>query len=89
MPDSLPFPPQAEACLQQGRYIDAVRTVRRVRGCGLTEAKQAVQAYISANPEVAARMAKVDAKNRKILLAIIAAMAAAAFFVNYFRLAAR
>jgi hypothetical protein len=82
------IPSQAIAELQQGRKIEAIRLVRAAQGLGLKEAKDAVEAYIQAQP--ALRVA-LEARNKEAkatlvrCLAVVAAMIAAAYVLAAFK----
>lgn len=44
------IPAEVVAAIQAGHKIQAIKRLREVRGIGLKEAKQAVEAYMQANP---------------------------------------
>ncbi|MBS7663539.1 50S ribosomal protein L7/L12 [Pseudomonas lalucatii] len=46
------LPPQVQAALRQGRKIEAIKRLREERGLGLQQAKQDVDAYLRAHPEL-------------------------------------
>lgn len=52
MSESSPLPAEVVNAIHAGRKIEAIKLLREDRNLGLKEAKQAVDAYIRANPSV-------------------------------------
>lgn len=46
------LPPAAQAALQRGNHIEAIKIVRTQTGLGLKEAKDQVDQYLDANPQL-------------------------------------
>ena len=84
MSEELP-PPVVEA-LSQGRTIEAIKLLREARKIGLKEAKDAVDQYLSARPELKRKLATVQAEAGRGLLrwavAIAIAIGAAYYFLH-------
>jgi len=59
-PRSLPAP--AVAAVRAGNKIEAIKIVREVDGCGLKPAKELVENFIAADPELHARFAASRAR---------------------------
>jgi ribosomal protein L7/L12 len=80
------LPPEAVAALSQGRTIEAIKRVREARKIGLKEAKDAVDQYLSARPELKRKLAAAQAEARRgflrwaVLLAL--AIGAAYYFLR-------
>jgi hypothetical protein len=51
------LPPDAVGALERGRVIEAIKIVRVATGLGLKESKDAVDAYLAANPALKERNA--------------------------------
>jgi ribosomal protein L7/L12 len=62
------LPAEAVTALENGSKIDAIKCVREQRGLGLKEAKEFVEQFIEANPEVKSRMNAANVKSAKISL---------------------
>jgi ribosomal protein L7/L12 len=73
-----PFPPDAAAALVRGDKIAAIKVVRERYGLGLKEAKDAVDRYVAAHPELRTAMEEsAGVRNRGCLLAVVVAVLAA------------
>ena len=75
------LPTDVIAAIQANRKIEAIRLLREAQGIGLREAKEAVEAYIKANPHL-----ETNKRNRSrspmsplILFVLIAAVAYMAY----------
>lgn len=81
------FPADVVSAIMQGRKIDAIKLLREARNMGLKEAKDAVEAYEDARPELKARLDAVRAESNKKFLRFLvtAAAAAAAIYWTFFR----
>lgn len=78
-----PLPPDAQAALLRGDRIAAIKAVRVATGLGLKEAKDAVDAHVASQPELAARFAEQSAASGRSALLVLALVTAAvlAFFL--------
>ena len=56
------FPAQAVAALRSGDKIAAIKYYRNANGVGLKEAKDAVEAHLAANPELAQQSQRARAE---------------------------
>jgi hypothetical protein len=76
------LPHAAVAALQQGNKIEAIKLTREVTGLGLKEAKDAVEAYLRAHPELEAGMQRVSGMGSFLswLFMMIVAVAAIVYF---------
>jgi hypothetical protein len=79
------LPPAAVAALREGRKIEAIKIVRNANGLQLKDAKEAVDAYLEAQPalqaEYQARQKEAQGTFEKWLL-IVAVMIAVAYFLG-------
>ena len=75
------LPTDVIAAIQANRKIEAIRLLREAQGIGLREAKEAVEAYIKANPhlETNKRSESRSPMSPLILFVLIAAMAYMAY----------
>lgn len=77
--DSLP--PEAVEALRSGRKLEAIKLLRKRRGVGLREAKEAVEAYARSDPHLEAKRGTVSASGvgRLLLLAVAIGLAYLAY----------
>ena len=75
------LPTDVIAAIQANRKIEAIRLLREAQGIGLREAKEAVEAYIKANPHLESnkRSGFRSPMSPLILFVLIAAMAYMAY----------
>lgn len=80
------LPSEATAALTRGSKIDAIKCVRAAHGTGLKEAKEIVEAFLAANPQVSSRMAVANWENARRgigrLLLIVALGVVAYYFLR-------
>ncbi|MEM8660725.1 MAG: 50S ribosomal protein L7/L12 [Pseudomonadota bacterium] len=66
------LPVEVIDALKAGRKVDAIKRLRKLRGIGLTESKQLVDAYIESNPgDVGASAQKAGSGYGQIVLLIV------------------
>ena len=70
---------EAIAALHRGSKIDAIRITREERQAGLKEAKDEVDAYVRAHPEVQSVLASAQSHGGRTLLAWLAVLVAVAW----------
>lgn len=76
------LPEAAIAVLKKGDMIEAVKLTRATNGLGLTKAKQAVDAYLKANPQTMKRAAAERSSGGGIIALIVLGFAVAiAYFL--------
>ncbi len=78
-----PLPVAAIAALNKGSKIEAIKIVRRERGIGLKEAKDAVEEYLRGQPALQASLVARQAEARGGVLrwlAIVVALGVFAYF---------
>lgn len=84
MPDQPPhLPPAAVDAIRRGNRIEAIKIVREIRLLGLKEAKDQVDAYVNAHPEVsgsARGTAEAGAPWLPWLVALVATMLLGYFY---------
>jgi ribosomal protein L7/L12 len=56
---------EAVAALERGSKIEAIKSVREAQGIGLKEAKEAVERFLAANPELQGRMSAASREGAK------------------------
>ncbi len=78
-PDAVNFPVEVILSLENGRFTDAIKTLRTARGIGLKEAKDIVELYLANHPRLRERC-DVARKHggRKALIWIVATLFACA-----------
>ena len=72
--------------LARGNKIEAIKLLRDLRGSGLKESKDDVDAYIESRPDLRTRFAAAAEQQSKILLkwvVILAAIAAAVYWFGF------
>ncbi len=84
MNDIKDLPTAALSALQRGSKIEAIKHVREARGIGLKEAKDVVEQYMDANPQVKQRMAAANAESARGFLGWVVLVAALALAAYYF-----
>ena len=62
------IPAEAITALENGSKIDAIKCVRERQGMGLKEAKEFVEQFIDANPDIKSRMHAANVKSAKVSL---------------------
>ncbi|MDX1487435.1 MAG: hypothetical protein R3268_04490 [Acidiferrobacterales bacterium] len=78
------LPPSAVEALRQGRKIEAIRIVRRVRGFDLNQAKNAVDAFVKSEPALSASMRRPRGDTgvgRLILAAVLVGLVVAVLYL--------
>jgi hypothetical protein len=88
-PKYKPLPLEAVTLLNEGRLIDAIKSVRQAEGLGLKEAKERVDGYLSREPLLRAQLElRRSAARRKFFfwfLVVDLAVAAAVIYWLYYR----
>jgi ribosomal protein L7/L12 len=84
MNDIKDLPAAALSALQQGSKIEAIKHVREAHHIGLKEAKDVVEQYMDANPQVKQRMAAANAESARGFLGWLVLAAALALAAYYF-----
>lgn len=84
-PTTPPLPPDAHAALLRGDRIAAIKAVRVATGAGLKESKDAVDAWVATQPDLAARFAEQSAASGRRVLIVLALAAAAVLAVILLR----
>ena len=74
---------QAIAALQSGNKIEAIKLVREATGLGLKEAKDAVDAYVDAHPDLAAQLEARGSAAKSLLSWIFMTIVAIAAIVYF------
>ena len=88
-----PTPPSslsqaAIAALWKGQMIEAIKVVRQEQNLGLKEAKDAVEAYLTTQPDLKKRMAMAQAEQKQgcvrwlVVVVILLALAAYWFWTR-------
>jgi hypothetical protein len=79
MSNRVDLPLQAVTSLHAGNVIEAIKHVRETSGCGLKEAKDQVDAYLRAHPELQAQIyARSDGVKKFLSWLFMTAIAIAA-----------
>jgi hypothetical protein len=60
-----PLPLEAVTLLQEGRFVEAVKSVRQAEGLGLKEAKDRVDAYVAREPILKAQLEMIQRAARR------------------------
>lgn len=71
------FRAEAIQALEQGNKIEAIKIVRESRGLGLKDSKDAVEAYLAANPELNERFKQVASESSGGLVWVVLFLMAA------------
>lgn len=76
------LPPAVVAALSQGRTIEAIKLLRKARKIGLKEAKDAVDQYLSSQPQLQRKLQTAQAEAWRGLLrwAVLLALAIGAAY---------
>ncbi|HTU67899.1 MAG TPA: hypothetical protein VMF52_18265 [Steroidobacteraceae bacterium] len=84
-----PLPPEAVTLLQEGRVIDAVKSVRLSHNLGLRDAKDWIDAHIASEPLLRVQLeTKQREARRKIFFAVLvidALIAAGLIYYFFYR----
>lgn len=78
------FPTEALTALQRGSKIEAIKVVREARGCGLKEAKEAVEEFIDSRPDIQLRMKEANRDVAQAALPRLLLLAAVAVAVGWY-----
>lgn len=65
------LPAAAIDALTQGHKIEAIKILRQERGLGLKEAKDVVDTYVEARPELASQFQAGRTAGRRLLLGLL------------------
>ncbi|HZF16421.1 MAG TPA: hypothetical protein VE046_10800 [Steroidobacteraceae bacterium] len=68
MTTTTPLPAAAEGALAEGRFIEAIKILRQSERLDLTQAKQRLDAYLAANPELKERVQRKSREMRGKIL---------------------
>lgn len=79
-----PFPAAAVAALRRGNKIEAIKIVRMERNIGLKEAKDAVEDFVKAQPELQSTLADAQGEAKRGAVAWIAILLGLAVLAYYF-----
>lgn len=81
-----PLPPEAQACLADGRIIDAVKSVRASHNLGLRDARDWIDAHIASEPVLRAQLETLrkEARRRIFLVILVFDAVIAAGVIYYF-----
>jgi len=79
MDSNLELPAQVLNAIHTGRKIDAIKLLRKERGLGLKEAKDIVDAYTVANPQLVVQRSSSGGTGAIMVVLAIAAAAYAAY----------
>ncbi len=79
MNPKLELPAQVRNAIHAGRKIDAIKLLRKERGLGLKEAKDIVDAYTMANPQLVVQRRSSGGTGAIMVVLAIAAAAYAAY----------
>jgi hypothetical protein len=85
-----PLPIEAQTLLEEGRLIDAIKSVRRSHGLGLKQAKDWVDSHISDNPLLRAQLETRQREFRRrffLWFLVVDAIVAAALIYYFFYMA--
>ena len=84
--NSQSLPDEAIAAIRHGQKIEAIKILRRNEGLDLRAAKERVESYIDANPDVAAafRSARKESGCGMIFFIFVGFMIAISFIVSKF-----
>lgn len=88
-PEQQGLPATAIAALEKGSKIEAIKIVRIDRGIGLKEAKDVVEQYLDARPDLQSRMNAASLEAAKGALGWIFLVAVAALVAYYFHTGGR
>ena len=84
-----PLPPEAETLLEEGRIIEAVKSLRASHNLGLKEAKDWIEAHIASEPLLRVKLeTRQKAARRKLfyIFLVIDAFVAAGLIYYFFYL---
>jgi hypothetical protein len=80
-----PLSTAALVALQRGNKIDAIKIVRRERGLGLKDAKEFVEAHLTADPALASAFGGATSRGRSFMQ-VAFLIGTCALFVYFFLL---
>jgi hypothetical protein len=84
MPPASNLPPDAIVALQRGDKIEAIKLTRERLGLGLKEAKDLVEAYVAADPQLQETFTAAQGQSRRGCMITVAVFVVVGLIVYYF-----